>query len=399
MRSARLRDALAVTVVVLFGVLPFPDEVFRTHGVLLVVALLPAVVLPLRRRRPALALAVSLVCSTVVALAGTLAPSALIAVAITAFSVTACSQADRTRRVLGVALAAVVVLLLPAVPLDGDLLDSRALQLVTFVVLAGALGDTSRSRREALAAATERAHRAERDRDDEARRRVVDERVRIARDLHDVVAHQISVISLSAGVASSSLETRPERAREALATVRSAARTVLVDIGSLMALLRSDDADGRDLAPQAGLSQVDELLGRFADAGLHVEVQQAADLDGLSPASDHVAYLALQEGLTNAHKHGADGTARVDLHDRDGAVVLTVTNPLRPIASSTSPSTGTGTDGPDRSDAAPGSPSSGHGLRGLRERVASVRGTAETTRADGEFRLVVTVPAGRRAGR
>ena len=382
-----------MTVVVLLGVLPFPDEVFRTRGLLLVVALLPAVVLPLRRRRPALALAVSLVCSTVVALAGTLAPSAIVAVAITAFSVTACSEADRTRRVLGVALAAVVVLLLPAVPLDGDLLDSRALQLVTFVVLAGALGDTSRSRKEALAAATERADRAERDRDDEARRRVVDERVRIARDLHDVVAHQISVISLSAGVASSSLETRPERAREALTTIRSAARTVLVDIGSLMALLRADDADGRDLSPQAGLAQVHDLLGRFADVGLHVEVRQDADLDGLSPASDHVAYLALQEGLTNAHKHGAAGTARVDLHDLDGAVVLTVTNPLR--------TAGAGTSTTDSTSAylAAGTPSTGHGLRGLRERVASVRGTAETTHVDGEFRLVVTVPAGRRAGR
>lgn len=382
-----------MTVVVLLGVLPFPDEVFRTRGLLLVVALLPAVVLPLRRRRPALALAVSLVCSTVVALAGTLAPSAIVAVAITAFSVTACSEADRTRRVLGVALAAVVVLLLPAVPLDGDLLDSRALQLVTFVVLAGALGDTSRSRKEALAAATERADRAERDRDDEARRRVVDERVRIARDLHDVVAHQISVISLSAGVASSSLETRPERAREALTTIRSAARTVLVDIGSLMALLRADDADGRDLSPQAGLAQVHDLLGRFADVGLHVEVRQDADLDGLSPASDHVAYLALQEGLTNAHKHGAAGTARVDLHGLDGAVVLTVTNPLR--------TAGAGTSTTDSTSAylAAGTPSTGHGLRGLRERVASVRGTAETTHVDGEFRLVVTVPAGRRAGR
>lgn len=376
----------------LFGVLPFPDEVFRTRGLLLVVALLPAVVLPLRRRRPALALAVALACSTVVALAGTLAPSAIVAVAITAFSVTARSEADRTHRVLGVVLAAVVVLLLPAVPLDGDLLDSRALQLVTFVVLAGALGDTSRSRREALAAATERADRAERDRDDEARRRVVDERVRIARDLHDVVAHQISVISLSAGVASSALETRPERAREALTTIRSAARTVLVDIGSLMALLRSDDPDGRDLSPQAGLAQVDDLLGRFADVGLQVEVRQdadLADLADLSPASDHVAYLALQEGLTNAHKHGAAGTARVDLHDRDGAVVLTVTNPLRSTStwSETGPSTGTG------------DLSTGHGLRGLRERVAAVRGTAETTQVDGEFRLVVTVPAGRRAGR
>lgn len=380
--------------VVLFGTLPFPDEVFRPRGLLLVVALLPALVLPLRRRRPLVALAVALSSAWVVALAGRLAPGALLAVAVTAFTVTACSTVDRSRRILAVGLAAVAVLLLPAIPLDGDLLDSRALQFVSFVVLAGALGDTSRSRREALAAATERADRAERDRDDEARRRVVDERVRIARDLHDVVAHQISVISLSAGVASSSLETRPERAREALTTIRGAARTVLVDIGSLMALLRSDDADGRDLSPQAGLDQVGELLGRFAEVGLRVEVEQDPDLDGLSPASDHVAYLALQEGLTNAHKHGADGTASVSLRGRDGALVLTVVNPLRP----TSTSRGTRTDlAPD--EHRPDGERTGHGLRGLRERVASVRGSADTSQDDGEFRLVVSLPAGQRSRR
>lgn len=380
----------------LFGVLPFPEEAFRATGLPLVVALLPVLVLPYRRSRPFVALAVSLLSLVVVALTGTLAPSPLIAVAITAFSV-----ADRSRRtvaVASVAAAAMVVFLVAAVPLDGDLLDPRALQLVMLVVLGGTLGDAARSRRdaarsrhEALAAATERAERAERDRDDEARRRVVEERVRIARDLHDVVAHQIAVISLSAGVASSAMDTRPERAREALTTIRSAARTVLTDIGGLMALLRADDPDEqRDLHPQAGLAQLDEMLGRFAVVGLEVELRRdgegrdGGDLRGLpaavlSPASDHVAYLALQEGLTNAHKHGAGDHAVVDVRTHDGAVHLTVSNAVRPDR------TGQATDG--------------HGLRGVRERVTSVRGHVETSQADGRFSLHVTVPADTEAAR
>lgn len=384
--AARVRDVAAVLVVVVFGVLPFPDEAFRAGGPALAVALLPALVLPSRRSRPLLALAVSVACVVVVALAGTFAPSALLAVAITAFS-----AADRTRRpvaVVSVLSAALAVFLVAAVPLDGDLLDPRVLQLVLFVVLGGALGDASRSRREAetsrqqvLDAVTERAERAERDLDDEARRRVTEERVRIARDLHDVVAHQIAVISLSAGVASSSMETRPERAREALTTIRSASRTVLTDIGGLMALLRADDADDlRHLHPQAGLAQVDELVARFAGVGLRVDLDRAqgvVETAALSPASDHVAYLVLQEGLTNAHKHGTGASAAVVLRSGGGTLDLSVTNPVHPGAS------------PESLD--------GHGLRGLRERVASVRGRVETSQADGLFRLDISVPVESRA--
>lgn len=369
--AAPLGDVIAVSLVVLFAVLPFPEETFRARGLLLVVALLPAVALPFRRRWPIAAVGAALGCAVVLACAGVLAPSALIAVAITAFSV-----ANRTRRTVGIlcpAVAALVVFVASAVPLGGDLFDSRALQFVMFIVLAGALGDATRSRREYLKAMKEREKRAERSREDETRRRVAEERMRIARDLHDVVAHQISVISLSAGVASSSLETRPERAREALTTIRSASRTVLADIGSLMSLLRAEDADElRGLQPQAGLAGLHDLVRRFADVGLHVDLHRESDLAALSPAGDHIAYLALQEGLTNAHKHGASDRAIVHLRNSDGAMLLTVTNPMR------------------EGEAEPSS--SGHGLRGLGERVAAVRGHVTAERVGREFQLHVSVP-------
>ncbi|MDF2848942.1 MAG: sensor histidine kinase, partial [Oerskovia sp.] len=132
-----------------------------------------------------------------------------------------------------------------------------------------------------------------------------------------------------------------------------------------------------DLHPQAGLDQLDALVARFADVGLRVDLRRDPGAGAVSPASDHVAYLALQEGLTNAHKHGAGDRAVVEVRHRDGVLALTVTSPLR------------------AGDAA--APASGHGLRGLRERVASVRGRVETSRADGEFRLDIEVPADRAA--
>ena len=234
---APVGDVIAVVVVVVFAVSPFPDDAFRASGWMLVTALVPAAAMPFRRRLPLVVLTLSLMCATVLALTGVMSPSALIATAISAYAVV-----DRRGRLVGiiaVTAATVLVFFVSAIPLGGDLLDARALQFVFIIALAGALGDAARSRREFVRAMTERAERAEQGRDTEARRRVAEERVRIARDLHDVVAHQISVISLNAGVASSALEVRPERAREALTTIRRSSRTVFADIGGLMALLRS----------------------------------------------------------------------------------------------------------------------------------------------------------------
>lgn len=362
-------DALAIAVVVCFAVVPFPEEAFRTRGPMLVFALLPAATLPFRRRRPIPALGVTLVCTIILATTGVLSPSALVGTAIVSYSVT-----ERTRRTVGlfcVGIAALLVFGVCGVSLDGNFLDPRSLQFVMFVVLAGALGDAARSRREFIAAVTGRAERAERNKEAEARRRVAEERVRIARELHDLVAHQIAVISLSAGVASSSLATKPAKAQDALTNIRTASRTVLTDIGVLMALLRSDDLG--DLSPQPGLQQLENLLQRFKAIGMDVGLHREPGLAALSPAIDLVAFLALQEGLTNAHKHGAHNKATVDVRMLDGILILVVSNPVR-------------------QDPVP-AVLEGHGLRGIRERVAAVRGSVETVLVEGQFRLLISVPA------
>ncbi|MHC9044102.1 sensor histidine kinase [Microbacterium saperdae] len=369
--ARRVRDAVVVVVIVAFAVLPIPDDLYRARGLLVVPALLPAAVMLVRRRWPLIALAVSLLCTVLIATAGIIAPSALLAAAVSAFTVV--DQRGRLIGLIAVVTAALIAYASNGLALGGNLFDSTAFQFVVLILLGGALGDATRSRREVVAGITERAERAEQGRDEEARRRVAEERVRIARDLHDVVAHQISVISLNAGVASSALETRPERAREALTTIRSASRTVLTDIGGLMALLRSDDAeDVRSLHPQSGLASLDALVERFAEVGLQIDLERTEPVAALSPASDHVAYLAVLEGLTNAHKHGADATVAVSIRADDDHLVLTLSNALRAGFS--------------------GATLSGHGLRGLRERVTAVRGQVSTTDTDGLFVLSVSIP-------
>ncbi|MEV7797880.1 histidine kinase [Microbacterium foliorum] len=369
--GVRMTDVVVVALIVIFAVLPFPDEIFRARGLLLVPALLPAAAMPFRRRWPLVALGISLLCAVAAAAAGTISPSALLAAAFGCYSVI-----DRRGRGIGliaVGVAGVVVFLSNGWALAGDFLDSTALQFVLVVVLGGALGDAARSRREFAAAMIERAERAERNRDDEARRRVAEDRVRIARDLHDVVAHQIAVISLNAGVASSALDDRPERARAALTTVRSASRTVLSDIGGLMSLLRSDALDDQDeLRPQNGLAQLDALVDGFRRGGLRVDLRRNDDGFALSPASDHVAYLVLQEALTNAHKHGLGGTVTVALRIESSALHLTIVNPTRNVS--------------------PASPNPGNGLRGIQERLGAVRGAVHFGSDRGVFSLEAWIP-------
>ena len=366
-----LTDVLAVAIVILLAFLPYPDAVFQARGLLLVPALLPAALMPFRRRLPIMVLAVSLGCSTVTALFGLLSPGVMIAIAVAAFAVT-----DRVARPVGLLLvgaASILVFCTNAMTLDGEVFDSRALQFLLFIVLAGAVGDATRSRREYAAAMRERAERAERGREEEARRRVAEERVRIARDLHDIVAHQIAVISLNAGVASSAIEARPERAREALTAIRAAARTVLTDIGGLMSVLRDGDTDvPGDRRPPIGLEGVDDLVAQVEAAGLRVDLRRDAELGALAGSSDHAAYLAIREGLTNAHKHGEGDRAALAIRGGDGVIDIIVTNAV----------------GEESPDATP----SGHGLRGLRERVAAVRGRVVVLRDQDEFRLHVAIP-------
>lgn len=375
-------DALAALFIVGVAVMPFGGEEFRpSTPFAFVMVLAPAVLLPFRRRWPVAVLAAMLAIYGATALTGTLSPGVVLAAAIAMFSVA--TQSTRRRSIITAACAVLGIALLSLFAALGSVFDPRAIQFAVTLAFAAA-GDATRSRREYIVAITERAERAERSREEEARRRVTEERLRIARDLHDAVAHQISVISLNAGVASTSLRTRPERAEDALRTIRGAARSVLAEIGDLLAVLRADDAPGATPVPQPGLERLDALMESFGEAGLQVNVRSEGDMEHVSRATSLVAYRVIQEALTNAHKHGTENRAHVLLALTGTELSVIVTNPISgPISREASDRAAEGADA---------RAAGGLGLLGLRERVASVRGSVTTGTAAGGYRVAVTLP-------
>jgi signal transduction histidine kinase len=368
-------DGVAALVIAAAAFAPFPvgnpDDPFSRA-----IAILPALLLPARRRWPIAVLASCIALYGISAVAGVLSPGIVIATAIAAFGVA--NRTDRRTAVIVSLLAILTIVGLSLLATLSSETDPRVVQFAVTIAFAAAAGDATRSRREYIVAITERAERAEQTRDAEARRRVSEERLRIARDLHDVVAHQISVISLNAGVASSSLRSKPERAEEALGTIRGAARTVLGEIGDLLTMLRAD-GEHETAAPQPGLGALDALLAEFTGAGLDVTLRTEGDVARLSRAVDVVAYRVIQEALTNAHKHGGGGRAHVLVSVGDDSAEIVVTNPV-----ATRPATGSAAGTADAHG--------GHGLLGLRERVAAVRGSVETGATPAGFRLAAVLP-------
>lgn len=358
-------DLSAAALVLVLAFAPSRVGTYDLPGVeTLVLAAGAALVLPLRRRRPLFVLAAVVVLFGIAAAAGALNAGLALAVGICMFGVT--NRRDRRSGLIVTALTVVVVIALSLVAA----VDPRVVQFALVVLVGAAAGDATRSRREYIVAMTERAERAEQTSEAEARRRVTEERLKIARDLHDAVAHQIAVISLNAGVASSAIEARPEKAREALATIRTAARTVLGEIGGLLDVLRADDGDV-PAAPQPGLDRLDALVAQFAESGLEVTVRSEAALAQVPETVGRVAYRVIQEALTNAHKHGAEHRAHVLLSSTAEVLTLTVANPV-------------GAEGEALG--------SGLGLTGLRERVATVRGSVDAGPTPGGWRVTARLP-------
>lgn len=354
-RSARRAAGHVAATVAVLAVGTLPAALAGSPAVVevLVLNLLAAVVLLARHRAPLAVLVVQLGLLVVsLPLAG---HGLVVATALAVF--TLALRAPRVRSLPATALTGLVLLWLTSASGYGGP------QPTLIVLLAGAIGDATRSQRANVAAATERAERAEHTREALARERVTAERLEIARDLHDVVAHQIAVINLHAGVAGSALRDRPGDAEASLEVIRRASRTVLTEIGDMLAALRDPDADG-DAGP-LGLAELDEVVHRFGLAGLAVTVRVSGDRYELPGSTDITALRVIAEALTNAHKHGADGHAHVLLEYGRHSLRLTVANSVSP----TGPASG------EPATDARGVLGTSHGLIGVRERVESVRGT------------------------
>ena len=236
-------------------------------------------------------------------------------------------------------------------------------------------GERTRLRREQLLALNERASRAERDVERERLLATAEERARIARDLHDSVGHTISVIGVRAGAARLRHMQEPDRSLLALQAIEEIARHTVEEIDHIVTTLRADKPADADLGVPPRLASLDTLISHHVAAGCSVAVDLAGPPRPLAAATDQAAYRILQEALTNAARHGADGV-HVRLAYGTTAIELTVTNPLP-------------ADPPRRSEG-------GHGLIGMRERAALLGGRLDTACVDGTFRIHAEIPYGQR---
>jgi signal transduction histidine kinase len=292
--------------------------------------------------------------------------------------VAAYTVATRTQRRTAVAVGVVSALALgmcAVVALGIGWLDPAVVVLLLWFGLAVAAGSAVRTRRAYIAVLEERAVRAEQTREQEARRRVAEERLRIARELHDVVAHHIAVINVQAGVAGHLVREQPDAAEDALGHVRVAARTALEELGTLLGVLRRDDESDAPTEPAPGLSRLDGLIAQFA-AHQPIRWTTTGRPRALPSAVDVAAYRILQESLTNACRHATSAAVTVRLTYEPAGVTVEVCDD--------------GCTGP----AGPASSGSGLGLIGMRERAESVGGTFSAgRRADGGFSVRAELPA------
>ena len=223
-------------------------------------------------------------------------------------------------------------------------------------------------------AAEARAIVAERDREADALRAVIEERTRIARELHDIVGHSVSVMTVQTSGVRRLLRPEQEQEREALLAVERTGREALAEMRRVVGTLR-DQEGGPALAPQPSLSRVDALVAHARETGLPVDLEIQGEPVPLPAGLDLTAYRLVQEGLTNAINHAAAAHAEVHIRYDDGHVEIEVSDDGR----------GTSSDAPSNGG--------GHGLVGMRERVSIYGGELEAgPRAEGGFRLRARLP-------
>ncbi len=252
------------------------------------------------------------------------------------------------------------------------------------------VGTLNRYRRVALSAAAERAARAEASLDAAAARAAAAERVRIARELHDVVAHHVSLMAVQAEAVGALLPARPEAAAQSADLIGSTARAAMTELRRLLGVLRfkdSADPERVRLTPSPSLSRLDELVAAFREAGLRVTCETSGSRSVLTAGIDLTAYRIVQEALTNALRHAPGAAVSVLMGYAPAELTVAVTN-SRPDAGVAPPA------GPGISAAGSWSPAGpGYGLAGIAERVASCGGwLALGPAAGGGFTVTARLP-------
>ncbi|MEN9643995.1 MAG: hypothetical protein RL238_664 [Actinomycetota bacterium] len=324
-----------------------------------------------RRRWPLGMLGAALV---LVVLAGAIVEPGLFGAQIAALGVVllfAVGAWSERRWVAATVVLALLVLAAVSAVHDGGAVAASTAFAFALVALPAVLGYAARTRRQYLAEVEARLAAAERDRDERARVAVVEERQRIARELHDVVAHHVSLIGVQAGAARSWLTVAPDRAAAALSAIEESSRSAVGEMRQLLDVLSPRNGL---VPPQPDLTAVPVLVGHWRASGVHVEAQFIGDPGRVAPTVSACAYRIVEEALTNVERHSAawSATVRVEI---DESVRVEVTDPGPPRPASDDRGTG-------------------RGLAGMRERVELCGGALEAGRvADGSFRVVATMSA------
>jgi len=379
--SSPVRDAILAVVVTLLLVSgslgegdpknPADRVQFRGHAVphpgwaLLLVAV-ACLALAWRRRWPVAVLAVSVAAVTAYSLLGYVNGASLIAPILALYAVA--TQVSFRRAVIAAVATLAVLLTASAANNPFGHISGGGFDIIPFMVAAALFAGIAVANRRAYVASIR--DRAEQD----ARRRIDEERLRIARELHDVVAHTMATINVQAGVAAHVLPTRPEAAAESLQAIKTASKEGLRELRAILSVLRqADDADPTQPAP--GTAQLEALIDSARRAGLETTYTVTGEPVPLPAAVDLAAYRIVQESLTNAIRHAGPAAAAVSLGYDQDELRIDVTDTGRGL-----PPAVTGQGG-------------GHGLAGMCERAAAVGGTVETGPGPGGgFRVAARLP-------
>ncbi|WP_204016303.1 sensor histidine kinase [Sphaerimonospora thailandensis] len=381
-RHTKVVDVLTVSPLWLLSLLTleiyanaYPREHFTHIGVAGLLPLTVALLLPLtwRRSRPREVFAIiALICFGQWLANITIAPANL-AVLVAMYGVAA-----RCATAWAVAAGLVAELgLLLAMLRWGNEVTQPFLTTSVFVVTIWITGIYSNTRRRYVDSLLERAERAELERDQQARIAAAAERARIARELHDVVAHNVSVMVVQADGAAYALDSDPEQTRHALRAISGTGRQALAEMRRLVGVLRQNaGSPAEEYAPQPGVAQLGELVRQVRDSGLPVEIEVSGTPRDLPEGEQLTIYRIVQEALTNTLKHGGpDVRARVEITYGAGEAVLRIVD-----------------DG--RGAAAPRA-EGGHGLIGMRERASMYGGSVEAgPHPGGGFQVVARIPLG-----
>jgi signal transduction histidine kinase len=246
------------------------------------------------------------------------------------------------------------------------------------ILVAWLTGRNLRHRRARWAELQARAERLEREREEDARRALTEERLRIARELHDVIAHSMSVIAVQSAVGNHVIDSQPAQARQALAAIEATSRSALTEMRRLLGVLRQDGEPRGSLSPAPGLADLASLARQVQDAGLKVWINVDGQPGAVPAGIDLSAYRIIQEALTNVIKHGAASAANVTISYRPDSVTVEVSDHGAAAGPAQVPLPRTG---------------SGHGIIGMRERVAVFGGEFSAGPGpDGGFRVRARFP-------